>query len=58
MEKLNSIGLDNDQAKELAAKLNDLLANYSMFYMNTRGFHWNISGDKFFELHLKFEELY
>jgi starvation-inducible DNA-binding protein len=26
--------------------------------MNTRGFHWNIKGDKFFELHLKFEELY
>jgi starvation-inducible DNA-binding protein len=26
--------------------------------MNTRGFHWNIKGEKFFELHLKFEELY
>ena len=26
--------------------------------MNVRGFHWNIKGDKFFELHLKFEELY
>ena len=29
-----------------------------MFYQNTRGLHWNIKGDKFFELHLKFEELY
>lgn len=26
--------------------------------MNTRGFHWNIKGQNFFELHLKFEELY
>ena len=26
--------------------------------MNARGFHWNIKGDKFFELHAKFEELY
>ena len=26
--------------------------------MNSRGFHWNIKGDKFFELHLKFEEIY
>ena len=26
--------------------------------MNTRGFHWNITGEKFFELHVKFEELY
>jgi starvation-inducible DNA-binding protein len=29
-----------------------------VFYQNTRGFHWNIKGEKFFELHLKFEELY
>ena len=35
-----------------------LLANYSVFYQNTRGYHWNIKGEKFFELHLKFEELY
>ncbi len=54
----NSIGLDSVQGKELAEKLNDLLANYQIFYMNTRGFHWNIKGEKFFELHLKFEELY
>jgi starvation-inducible DNA-binding protein len=26
--------------------------------MNARGFHWNITGEKFFELHAKFEELY
>jgi starvation-inducible DNA-binding protein len=28
------------------------------FYQATRGLHWNIRGEKFFELHLKFEELY
>lgn len=58
MEHLNRIGLDTAKSKELAKLLNDLLANYSTFYQNTRGYHWNISGDKFFELHLKFEELY
>lgn len=42
----------------MTEKLNKLLANYQIFYMNSRGFHWNIKGDKFFELHLKFEELY
>lgn len=52
------IGLEQTQANELISKLNDLLANYQMFYQNTRGFHWNIRGEKFFELHLKFEELY
>lgn len=58
MEDLNRIGLDREKSRELAELLNDLLANYSVFYQNTRGYHWNISGDKFFELHLKFEELY
>jgi starvation-inducible DNA-binding protein len=58
MENLNSIGLDTKKASKLAEKLNVLLANYSIFYQNTRGYHWNIKGEKFFELHLKFEELY
>ncbi len=55
---LNHIGLDSEKSSLLADKLNVLLANYSIFYQNTRGFHWNIKGEKFFELHLKFEELY
>jgi len=54
----NQIGLDKDKAKQLAEQLNVLLANYQVFYINARGFHWNITGEKFFELHLKFEELY
>ena len=58
MKHLNSIGLDEKKSKQLAASLNDLLANYSIFYQNLRGYHWNIKGNKFFELHLKFEELY
>jgi starvation-inducible DNA-binding protein len=58
MENLNSIGLDTTKSAELAGKLDELLANYSIFYQNTRGYHWNIQGEKFFELHVKFEELY
>jgi starvation-inducible DNA-binding protein len=58
MENLNSIGLDTTKSAELASKLDELLANYSIFYQNTRGYHWNIQGEKFFELHVKFEELY
>lgn len=56
--KYNRIGLSTEKSEQLATKLNELLANYQLFYMNARGFHWNIRGDKFFELHLKFEELY
>ena len=58
MTKLNSIGLDIEKSKTLADKLNELLADYSVFYQNIRGYHWNIKGDKFFELHDKFQELY
>jgi len=54
----NLIGLDTVRARELADKLNELLANFQLFYANVRGFHWNVAGEQFFELHLKFEELY
>jgi starvation-inducible DNA-binding protein len=55
---LNQIGLDNEKSQNLIINLGDLLANYSIFYQNIRGFHWKIKGSNFFELHLKFEELY
>jgi starvation-inducible DNA-binding protein len=58
MENLNHIGLDKAKAEQLAQRLNGLLANYSVFYQNTRGYHWNIKGEKFFELHQKFQDLY
>lgn len=58
MATKNQIGLDGAKSKALAEGLNRLLADYMMFYQNTRGLHWNIKGEKFFELHLKFEELY
>ncbi|SEK30956.1 starvation-inducible DNA-binding protein [Maribacter orientalis] len=55
---LSNIGLDKKSSDEIANHLNDLLSNYQIFYVNLRGFHWNIKGKNFFELHLKFEELY
>ena len=55
---LNKIGLQEEQAALLAEKLNTLLSHYTVFYQNARGYHWNLKGDKFFELHAKFEELY
>ena len=58
MKNSNIIGLREEDCKNIAEKLNILLANYSVFYQNTRGAHWNIKGDQFFVLHPKFEELY
>jgi len=51
------IDLTNDN-QLTAEKLNHLLANMQVYYQNMRGFHWNIKGEKFFELHVKFEEFY
>jgi starvation-inducible DNA-binding protein len=42
----------------LIEELNHLLSDFHIFYQNTRGFHWNIKGKRFFELHVKFEEYY
>lgn len=39
-------------------QLQILLANYQVYYQNLRNFHWNVRGKSFFELHVKFEELY
>ena len=43
------IGLDTAKSEELAAKLNELLATYQVFYTNVRGYHWNIKDVNFFE---------
>jgi len=55
---LNSIGLNTKKTKDLAEDLNQLLANFQIYYQNLRGIHWNIKGKRFFDLHVKFEELY
>lgn len=52
------IGLNQAKTKELSYKMNTLLASLQVYYQNLRGFHWNIKGRDFFELHAKFEELY
>ena len=54
----NSIGLDVKAAKNLATDLNGLLSNFQVYYQNLRGIHWNIKGKQFFNLHVRFEELY
>lgn len=55
---MKSLAKPKGNNQKLADALNELLADYMMFYQNTRGLHWNIKGEKFFELHVKFEELY
>ncbi len=55
---MNSIGLSQEKSNQLAEQLNRLLANQQLYYQNLRGFHWLITGSDFFQLHVKFEEMY
>jgi starvation-inducible DNA-binding protein len=54
----NNVGLELTVIQPVISKLSELLADYQVFYTNLRGFHWNIQGDKFFELHELYEAYY
>ena len=56
--KTNILGLPVKESAEMVTELNILLSNFQVYYQNLRGIHWNIRGKRFFELHVKFEELY
>jgi starvation-inducible DNA-binding protein len=56
--QMNNLGLPTRETEELVNELNGLLANFQIYYQNLRGLHWNIRGRRFFDLHVKFEELY
>ena len=56
--KTNILGLPVKETAEIANDLNVLLSSFQVYYQNLRGIHWNIRGKRFFDLHVKFEELY
>lgn len=56
--KTNYIGLPLNEVSPIIESLNELLSNFQVYYQNLRGLHWNIKGKRFFDLHVKFEELY
>lgn len=55
---MNYLNLDEKKLLPVVLELNILLADYNLYYQKLRGFHWNILGKNFFDLHEKFEELY
>lgn len=46
---------DNSK-KALIAALNGALADHLALYMKTKNFHWHVSGPRFRDLHLLFDE--
>ena len=56
--KTNILGLPVKESELIITEVNVLLSNFQIYYQNLRGIHWNIRGKRFFDLHVKFEELY
>ncbi len=55
---MNYLNINSEETLPIAKELNQLLADYHVYYQKLRNFHWNVTGENFFELHNKFEELY
>lgn len=58
MKTLDFLHLSDGKVVNVVAGLQQLLADFQVYYTNLRGFHWEIKGRGFFVLHAKFEELY
>ena len=58
MKTLDYLKLDAKRVDGVVERLQQLLADYQVFYTNLRGMHWNIKGHGFFVLHGKFEDMY
>ncbi|MEM1105024.1 MAG: DNA starvation/stationary phase protection protein [Pseudomonadota bacterium] len=52
------IGLTDTQREEAAGALRALLADTYALYLKTHGYHWNVTGPRFSELHGLFMEQY
>lgn len=46
------------QKTTLEQVLNQQVANLNVLYVKVHNYHWYVRGEKFFTLHVKFEEIY
>lgn len=51
-------GITAEARKEISEGLSGLLADTYTLYLKTHGYHWNVTGPMFRNLHLMFEEQY
>ena len=58
MKTLDYLNLNEAKIMNVVAGLQQLLADFQVYYTNLRGFHWEIQGRGFFVLHGKFEDMY
>ncbi|HUX78689.1 MAG TPA: Dps family protein [Alphaproteobacteria bacterium] len=47
-----------EDRRKMAQELKEYLADTTIVYFKTHGFHWNVEGQNFYSLHLMFEKFY
>ncbi|MCI4645944.1 MAG: DNA starvation/stationary phase protection protein [Hyphomonadaceae bacterium] len=52
------LGLTDDQREDAATALKVLLGETYALYVKTHGYHWNVTGPRFNQLHAMFQEQY
>lgn len=55
---MTNIGIDEKNAQEVAEILHRVLSDEYVLYTKTRGYHWNVKGPQFNDLHKFFEAQY
>ena len=58
MNVLSITGINPAKAEQVIKELNQLLADFQIYYTNLRGYHWHIRGPLFYQLHAQFEKWY
>lgn len=53
-----NLGISTEDREQIADGLSRLLADSYTLYLKTHNFHWNVTGPRFRDLHLLFEEQY
>lgn len=47
---------NNNSTTQMVAEINALLADHFALYIKTKNFHWHVTGPRFRDLHLLFDE--
>jgi len=53
-----NIGIEADDRQKITTGLSRLLADSYTLYLKTHCYHWNVTGPRFRDLHMMFEEQY
>ena len=58
MNVLSITGINPAKAEQVIKELNQLLADFQIYYTNLRGYHWHVRGRQFYTFHSQFEKMY